>query len=76
MASVTCQNCGKENSERNYYCRYCGKQIKECFVSKRYGHRNPKFLNLECLSDSNEEVVHINGYTPYESKIVKKETDE
>jgi len=76
MNSVLCPYCGKENDSRSYYCYYCRKQIKEFNDKKKFGYRHNYFYNLKCVVEDSEPVVHVNGYTPYHSKVVEKRKSE
>lgn len=73
---VLCPFCGKENELRNYYCRYCRKLLKDISNSKKFGYRGKRLFKIESISDDKEEVIHVNGFTPYESKINRKGKDE
>lgn len=75
MESILCSVCGKDNSSRNYYCRYCGRILKEVNRSKKYGRRSNYLYDMESLSNCEEEPIRINGYTPYQSRMVVKDEE-
>lgn len=76
MDSILCPYCGKENDSRNYYCSYCGNQVKDFHKSKKFGKRNKHFFDLKCVVEDSEPVVHVNGFTPYNSKVKEKVSKE
>lgn len=54
---VKCPNCKTENSDRNYYCKWCKTELKEKVVSsnKKYYERHNYLFDLDIVEDSTND---------------------
>lgn len=64
---MKCTNCLRENPERNYYCGYCGYNLKGLPTGKykRDNERVKFVLNIEVLEDNSKDIDY---FLPYRSK--------
>lgn len=68
---MKCTNCLKENPERNYYCTYCGYNLKNLSMNKnktlnrKLNERYKYVLHIEALEDSSRDIDY---FLPYRSK--------
>lgn len=74
MSKIVCDVCKTENESRNYYCSYCGKQLKEFNKSKRYGERNKHFYSLPCVIDDSSEIIK-DSFAPYRCRGTRTKKD-
>lgn len=69
---IICEKCKSENSDRNYYCRWCGEPIKERMdeehLRKPMSDRFNYLVDLNIIDEQSEEK---DVYAPYRCKSKK-----
>ena len=65
-----CPHCSTENAERDYYCQWCGKSMKEGREGKvkKLKERYNYLLDLSIVEDNSNDVDY---FGPYNSKKKK-----
>lgn len=72
---MKCANCLRGNPESNYYCDYCGGNLKDLPNSRytKYGERDKYILYIAVLDDNSKDVGY---FSPYKSKKRVASTNE
>lgn len=61
---VKCVKCGTENTERNYYCSWCGECLKEkgAGKTKKLKDKFNYLFDLDIVEDDTNDVDHYGSY--------------